>query len=303
MKKFMFVFLNIIAVILLLVIADCSFFALEKAKFVKNFENFKFFDGTKIVHFAKEIPNSSVVTDVNRSFYKNNDKAIILLGCSYTFGGNLEPNQTFSYYLSEQTNRTVYNLGVNGGAIQQALYMANQPEFAEKYPNVDLIIYTYIPDHLKRNNKFLSNNVYSPACNFRLVKSGDDYVKADEWYANPSKIYLFRFLLGAVSDIKNSIIFNRKNCDNFADMVNMTHRRLKKLYPNSKFVFMFYQIQANPLLTKKFDKDIYYFSTYEFDVDLDSAEFRHGKDWHPTERVWQETVPRLLKRLEEVDYI
>ncbi len=306
MKKFYFVLINIFVIALLLIIADYSFFAVEKAKYLRECETSAgFFKKNQIVHYAEEIKHSFITTgEEDRTFDKKSDKAIMLLGCSYTFGAELEPNQTFSYYLSEQTNRTVYNLGVNGGGIQQALYLTTQPDFVQNHPNVDLIIYTFIEDHLNRNNEFLKCSIFSPYCNFRLVKKGDKYVTPNEWYANPSKIYLFRFLLDGITAVKNSKFFYKKNCETFVDMVNKTEQNLKKMYPDAKFVFLFYHCKKPQILTDNFDKDICILSTIDdLNLNLDNVKYRHGDDWHPSELAWQTIVPRLVEKLHKINYL
>lgn len=299
MKKFYVIFLNIFIIVILLVIADYGFFTYEKAKYVNFSETSEgFFDENQVVHFAKNVYHSAIVTEENRSFIKNSEKSILLLGCSYTYGTNLEPNQSFSYYLSNLTGRTVYNLGVEGGAVQQALYLTEDKDFSNKYKNVELVIYTFIDDHLNRNNEFIKCSIFAPLCNFRLVKRGDKYVKTSDWYAIPSKIFLFRYFLDGISYIKNSKIFYKKNCESFADMLNLTNRNLKKMYPNSKFVFLCYQCDTYPDLLKYLDKDIIVISTYDIKgIDLERPEYQHGDDPHPTEKVWQDLVPLLVKRL------
>lgn len=289
---------SIFFVLSLLIIADFVFFEIEKSKFTGKYETYKFFNPNMIYHFVKEIPHSTAKTDRNRSFIKNSEKSILLLGCSYTFGSNLEPNQSFSYYLSNLTGRTVYNLGVEGGGIQHMLYLTEDKDFTHKYKDVDLIIYTFIFDHIKRNNRFFNSSVFSPVCNFRMVKQGDEYVKANEWYAFLSKIFLFRYFLDGIAAIKNLDNYYQENCDSFVDMLNHTKRNLKTMYPDAKFVFLFFQAEKTESLTKNLDKDIYIFSTKEFDkIDLNRPEYRHGEDWHPTEKVWQDFVPLFVEKL------
>lgn len=81
-------------------------------------------------------------------------------------------------------------------------------------------------------------------------------------------------------------------------MVNRTEKNLKKRYPDAKFVFLFYHCEKNPLLIDNFNKDIYVLSTGDLDnLDLEDEKYRHGNDWHPTEKVWQDLVPLLVEKL------
>ena len=92
--------------------------------------------------------------------------------------------------------------------------------------------------------------------------------------------------------------FYKKNCETFVDMVNRTEKNLKKRYPDAKFVFLFYHCEKNPLLIDNFNKDIYVLSTGDLDnLDLEDEKYRHGNDWHPTEKVWQDLVPLLVEKL------
>lgn len=114
-----FISINIVIILLILISFDFLWFEIEKHKYIKNSENSAgFFDKQVITHYAKDVPVIMPFIDEERQV-KHNDKqpnnSILLLGCSYTYGSNLQPTQNFSYYLSKETGRTVYNWGVPGG--------------------------------------------------------------------------------------------------------------------------------------------------------------------------------------------
>jgi hypothetical protein len=65
-------------------------------------------------------------------------EAIVLFGCSCTFGVGVSDDETISYYLSEMTGRGVINLGVPGGSNQ---FMLDQSVILKKnYPKPYAII-------------------------------------------------------------------------------------------------------------------------------------------------------------------
>ncbi len=252
-----------------------------------------------IVHYAKSVPHSDINVDEKRSIIINNNDAILLLGCSYTYGTGLQENETFSFYLSKYLNKNVYNLGIPGGGATQAYLLTNDKNFYKNYPKVNLVIYTYIGDHINRLNEFLKCEVFQPYCNVRVIKKGDKYIKQSEWYTSPSKFYIFRFILKKITNFKNSNIFYKKNTYKFVDLINKTNDNIKKNYPNAKFVFLIYNEERKNWMDN-LDDDIYILTTNELtDKNLNNPFYQHNQDPHPSKYAWEEIVPKLVAKLKE----
>lgn len=292
---------RILLIILLIIFADNQCFFIEKIKYQKaTLSSEGVFDSSKTVHFARNVYGSNINIDKDRSFIKNSPDSILLIGCSYTYGTNLIPTQTFSYYLSNITNLSVYNFGIPGGCIVQPLYLSQNKNFFKDYSNVKLIIYTYIADHINRPNEYLKCEVYSPYCNFRVKKIKDHYEKMNEWYRFPSSFFIFRMALKTITEIKNSKIFYNRNVRNYAEMVNQTKRNLISIYPDAKFVFLYYYPSDRDDLSEFLDKDIFIVKTNDFfNKNLYKPKYMQNKDPHPTEQVWIDLVPALVKFLKD----
>lgn len=309
MKYIKIILINFVIILLLLILIDFIWFEVEKKRYLQQCAGSAgFFNSTQIVHYAKNVFESNIYIEPERQVIANSNSknAILLTGCSFTYGSNLLPTQNFSYYLAKETGLTVYNWGIPGGSIQHALYLSQQKDFLKDYPNVNLIIYTYIGDHINRINEFLKCEIYCPYCNFRMEKKNGQYTKMSEWYRIPSRIFLFRMLLKSISQIKNAPLFYKDNSTKFANMVNQTKRNLTSYYPDAKFIFLFYFPEENKDLIwiNKLDKDILVMTTSDYvKVDLSDSKYRHNNDAHPTESVWKDTVPDFVHKLEEIGYL
>lgn len=307
MKYAKIVLINVCLIVILLIIIDFVWFEVEKKRYIQMYENSGgFFKSSQVVHYDDYVIPSLIqfkrdwqVIDKN-----NKENAILLTGCSYTYGSNLLPTQNFSYYLAKETGLTVYNWGIEGGSIQHTLYLSQQKDFIKDFPNVNLIIYTFIGDHINRINEFLKCEIYCPYCNLRMEEKNGKYIKMSEWYRIPSGIFLFRMVLRTITSIKNSKIFFEHNSTKFAKMVNQTKKNLQSYYPDAKFVFLFYFPGEKKEWINKLDKDILVMSTSDYTkVDLSAPQYRHNLDTHPTELVWKDTVPDLVRKLKEIGYL
>lgn len=265
MKYFKIIVINFLIIILLLVVADYSLFFIEKKNYLRKCAVSQgFFNPSYIVHYAQDVPYSFIPIHKERQIINNTNRAILLTGCSFTYGSNLSPTQNFSYYLAKETGLTVYNWGIEGGSIQHVLYLSQAKDFIKDYPNVDLIVYTFIDDHLNRLNEFLKCEVYCPYCNFRMEKKDGKYVPMNEWYAVPSKVFLFRMILKAITKFKNSNIFYEKNSKQFVEMVNQTKRNLLSYYPDAKFIFLLYFPYEKKEWMNDFDEDIIVMTAFDY---------------------------------------
>lgn len=310
MKFVKIFFINFIIIVILLVIFDSILFEHEKKKYLYECSHSAgIFNPNDVTHFVPEVRESNVYIEKNRSIVSNkiNNKSIMLLGCSYTYGTGLEENQTFAYYLAKETEKNIYNLGIQGGSPYNLLYLIQQQNFKNEYQNVNLIIYTYIGDHINRLNQYLKCEIFGPYCNLRLVKSkkSGKYIKASEWYRYPSQIFLFRMLLKYITDYKNQAKFYDKNTTEFANIINEINKNMKNYYPNSKFVFLvYYPEDKQEWMFDKLDNDIKIISTDEItNVNLSDKIYTHDEDPHPSEKAWQEIVPNLVSYLMQNQYL
>lgn len=120
---------------------------------------------------ALDCPRSRTAATILPDGYRSNGRPqppnaksfALMFGCSFTFGIDLNDNETIPAFLESIPGSSVraLNFGVAGGGIIQAhsLYQAyklRKPEIRETYPEATLV-YSLLPDHIER---FHQNGVW-----------------------------------------------------------------------------------------------------------------------------------------------
>ena len=108
----------------------------------------------------KQKAHLSVVKYIYPAGINYTNMPVILFGCSYGWGVELNDNQTFQYKLSELTKRPVYNKSITGWGVQHMLYHLRQKDFYSTVPKPEYVIYLYITDHISRMHKYSYINRY-----------------------------------------------------------------------------------------------------------------------------------------------
>lgn len=81
---------------------------------------------------------------------KEEKNPIVVLGCSYAYGQGLKDKETFSYLLSEYTNRPVISFAHCGSQGVENLIIAKNYEKQDRLKSADYFIYVYMHDHINR---------------------------------------------------------------------------------------------------------------------------------------------------------
>ena len=84
------------------------------------------------------LKDQSIGAVSNQEYSKN---GIIIFGCGFASGLNLEKNQNFATKLSNATQRPVYNYGIPGGYIQHSILAVQSNAINEIIRNSDYAIY------------------------------------------------------------------------------------------------------------------------------------------------------------------
>lgn len=174
--------------------------------------------------------------DFRKPVIASPSKSIILAGCSFTYGHRLNDDETFGYILSKYSNRTVYNLGITGGSLRDFLFILRNKSILyklipEKNPDIEYIIYTYIPDSEGR----LYYNLRETQPFFIKSKNNTlKYIKINKLF-NGSNTYrqIMRLLYSRrlLKNTHNLYLCYLKECK----------KELSKLYPNAKFIILAYE--------------------------------------------------------------
>lgn len=235
---------------------------------------------------------------------------IVLLGCSFTYGWTLEPNETFSYQLSKYTNRTVYNEGICDGSPATVLYQLNKPEFVKKLKdaNPDLFIFTYMEDHNRRcftgTPDFMDNRVVSF---YKVQKNGE--LKRVVY----NKLQLFWESTNFGKLVSFCTAQHRAKSDDFSTVsaiLTEINKKLKSDFPNAKFVILVFDQSYTPrfysldYLEEKMNEigekngiQVLYTKKMTCGKDLLEGKLRSYDNAHPSKEAWAKLIPDISKEL------
>lgn len=245
---------------------------------------------------------------------------ILLLGCSYTLGELLKPNEYISSRLADMTNRFVYNFGTSGHGIINTLALLKaekQRHLISEKPST--IIYTYMFNHIERVGywqfyNFLRQQNYIPFQKYNFLYRSYTYqyyqnVKLDQYYWNDQnyekKLELF---FNVLKDLKNecNILFpnaefivllysdiNNDLCEGLWNSVNNQAERIQK---------QFDILYSNEFRKRIESLGIKVLSTEELiGRKMYKPEDRIPNDPnhpHPSTKAWDEILPQLIKKLD-----
>lgn len=235
---------------------------------------------------------------------KKNKKPIVLFGCSYTYGSNIENNEdTFGGQLHKYTGRTVYNYGIVSGKPNSALYILSNPKFKKEHPDVDYFIYTYIDDQEQR----LFRN-YPNICMNRVF-TRYTYDKNDNLkFVNLSP--LGKILRSTYTSrlFENYYAQYKKKNDNkklLSLVLENMSKEIKTNYPNAKFIFLYYmddEENQDKILEEICRKnDIIFIKTLDMPHgrEILEKEYAFPNDLHPIKDAWSIIVPEVAKKIKK----
>lgn len=242
--------------------------------------------------------NLALFTDEPKIFSKNSKSkgSIIITGCSMAYGNGLDDTQTVSYKLSEILNKTVYNMAIRGGGVNQILYMLDNSiikNYVKEEPKY--FIYFYNPDHLRRIFVRLRDPYIIYKKNGNKLELKNNIFIENFWAYN---LLHDEIRFGTIS------VLNRYAEDYFLLYLSEIEAKIKALYPNTKFVIVkFSYDELNTDISKIYDViDIPKLTN--IDVMLNEEEnikkYSVDNNFHPNENYWNEVVPVLLKELRKI---
>lgn len=266
---------------------------LESIKSIKNYYCFIY----------KNINNSPIdLYEIRKPIIKNNTNgSIILLGCSFTYGHLLKDNETFGAVLSDYTDKSVYNWGLNSSSPREILYLLHQKDIIKKLiedrSNVEYVIYTYIPDHIFRLYYNLSelSPIYKLKDNSKLI------------YKRNTP-YNVTFLSRELQRVKYKYTSEEKRQKYFSLYIKEINEEIKKNFKfkdkNTKFVILIYYPEGIKDWNKISELDNNIITVNVSDIaqtDIYDDKYRISKDdIHPNAEAWKIIVPNLIKYLDNI---
>ncbi len=267
------------------------------AKFSSYMENLEHFFNGNGNYFYGRLPDG---------LRYSNKSAIIIFGCSYAYGFELDANKTFSYKLSQKLKRPVYNRSIPGGSFQHMYMQSISDSLYNRIPNADTVIYVMMSDHYRRlltQYVRMTDLVVYPTYNIK----NNELVSRN--YNNKVKnffesLYIVKYLNHIYAQ---RYINNPKNEKKLTDMsllyFNKSKGELQKHYgKNIKFYIFLYEdsdILYSDILRKKLeDNGFLVVSTRDLTKeDLTKPEYKWDDNCHPSEKAWDLLTPLIIKKL------
>ena len=182
-KIFRIIFINFIIFFIIFFTADDLIYRYDASR--RDWTNpKKYIINNPYVHLL-DVDKYGRNTPIDFDF--NNKLPVVVFGCSYAYGQNLNDNQTFTYKLSKILKRPVINRAVMAGSFQHMYYQSTKHSFYKRVPDSDEVIYIMIQDHTRR---MLVYTFYVNLNTFLLHYS----IKNNKLVMDNYKNYLYNFL-------------------------------------------------------------------------------------------------------------
>ncbi|MBR6162817.1 hypothetical protein IKQ26_02835 [bacterium] len=211
-------------------------------------------------------------------------KPVMIMGCSYAYGSDLNPRQSFMGKLVKYADRPVYNRAISARGVNEMYFQVRTKKFYYMFPKPEWFIYVFIPDQIRRAQlpcSIVDNGVYfdenfniKPNFNTPLVytfKNSKNYIN------NPEYI---KHYLSVMHEIKNET--------------------QKQWGDDIKYLFLFYDTndflyeQLKPSLSQ--DGFMCLSLNDLTDVDLTRKEYKAPDNAHPSEKAWELLTPLIIEK-------
>lgn len=247
-------------------------------------------------------PASEYVHSVQNKDSK--EKAILLFGGSFTFGHEIPVEKTLHKVLARHSSRPIYDRSLSGYGVNQMLYQLQDEDFYKIVPEPEYIIFTYIPDHIRRLYQpclFSIPQYYGAHYSMKKDKNGNYYLEHRKY---PLFYDRFNFVARLI-DFKPFDIANDYSRAFLKQHFIETKKAIDKHWKNTKFIIFVY-----------YDDDTFYFEQIQKDLEkigytvinrndvfpFEPKDVRYclsKDDGHPNDKAWDAIVPKLIEYLKK----
>ena len=312
-KKLLFIVINILLILVGLFAIELYIWNKEndslkqRGVFPPNIEKLGFHKGIKKFNFDPKYfptPENGYGRAPEGLNYKG--KPLVIFGCSYAYGYQLEPTQTLSYKLAEKAKLPVYNRAFISWGIQHMLYQSKVEDLYATIPEPEYVMYVYINDHIRRLYllSFSSWNILEEEFNLRYKDKNDELIEIknqNEILNQIKRLYLTNKIQHL---LVNKEMNNQKNKEKRYDFA-LKHfveakNEMQKHWNKTKFVVLFYNTTEDDeyLKNKLKENDFIVLDTKELtNADLATDEFLNQDKLHPNENAWELIAEKLIKEL------
>lgn len=308
MKKLIKALRIIIINVIILVIIDFLFFLYFIASSQQMPNNIKdiverYKSSSNIIPLEK-VCKEKESSNYFRDFIKKSEKQpILIFGCSFGYGFLLEPEQSFSYKLSQYTNRSIYNRSISSLGIQYFPYILEHYNLENTIKDPQYIIFVMIDNHAYRLYREIMN-VDEPYLDILYENKEGSLQERNVWY-------WFIFKSAILREINLQLVnylYKNRNHDEVFDFIKAHFLKAKEIinkkFPNSKIVILKYEENENswifnsPRWQELSQNGFIVLDTYDLTgLHLYENKYRIPNDPHPNELAWDLLTPKIVEKL------
>ncbi len=224
--------------------------------------------------------------------------AIIIMGCSFSYGYTLKNEETFHYKLSEYTKRSVYNLSLIGGSPREMLYMLRNKKFLNsgllKNRKAQYFIYINIPSH--RNRLYANYRQFVPV--FKPVNNNTRLKYYRNFFNDRSFLYY-----QAMFFYTHHLMNKKKAFNDLKLYIKEINRAIQNKFDNygspSKLVVLVYGDFSDDDWSELNDENIIVIKINNIlGFDILDKQYKINDNMHPNAKAWEVIVPALAKELD-----
>lgn len=296
-KQTLIVLINIFLIVILLFFAELTVFYTEikNNNIYQNASAFKFIKNKPSLGNYQKIFREPLGTEYKKA-------PVLIYGCSFAHGVYLKDNERPDYILSQLTQRPVYNFSVPGEGLQQALYIMQNQEKINPAP--EYVIYIFHSDHIRR--LFVQSDIFHTE-KFLQYKINNNKIIFDT--DSPHFIentYLYRKISQVIFPPHSEYYSSDYAYRRFKIFVHNMNDEIHKKYPDSKFIFVFYDTNSNCITSEQLF-DFIKMENSKFKIIclpfiLDEFFYKNPDSYiwdklHPSGRAWKIVIPEIVKRM------
>lgn len=313
MKKFFKGFvISILAIILLLFVIEASIWFYENEKLKQANDPYrelgmlKFHPGIKPAEVLLEYfpnPNENWGRAPEGLEYKG--KPIVFFGGEYTYGLNLEKEETLPYKFAHLAKRPTYNRALTSWGIQHMLYQSKSKHLYKQVPEPEYIIFTHISDHFRRLYLLSFDRGYmlEENLNVRYKEKNGELVQIkniDPFLQMVKRLYLTNKLHQLYVNKHILRDLNSENFHNFAlKHFAESKKEMQKHWKNAKFVIFIYDdLYDNDEYIENLKKEGFIVIKYDeiTNENMIAPKYRVRYNY-PNEKAWDLLTPKIIEKL------
>lgn len=304
------ILINIVSILVILFVVEFSLNVMASLESIQTMKN-KELSVSRIIEDVKETMYHQYRQEYSEKFYNDNDfrenkikstnsPAVLFIGCSYTYGLELDYNDTISSKYADLANRTTYNLGLPGGGPKEFLHILRNKSLLKQLNidtnNIEYVVYVYINDHQRR--LFTNLRTFVPK-----YKEDNGILKEQQTNSFFERIKIKTAITNFYFDFIISKFFQKYSWQKTERYIKEINKEIKNTFSNhgkeTKFIILAYKETNNENWTDLEKENIQIVRVKTLaDLDLENVPYVvwEGND-HPSALVWDIILPKFIKEI------